>query len=239
LIITTSKTRREVELIRKEIGIVDPFITENGGGIYVPQSYQKFHIEYDRQVSSFKLIQLGISYGRIRAFMMNIHNRFKVRGFGDLSVHEVSSLTGLSVERAKLAKLREFTEPFIIESDHDLTALRSLATDRGIKVTQGGRFYHMIGMFQDKGEAVKIVRDFFDRNIGEEHLTIGIGDSANDLPMLHHVDIPVLIPHPLKGYLDASLFRLLKAKSPGCRGWNDIVKRILNGLKKENTRSFY
>jgi mannosyl-3-phosphoglycerate phosphatase len=235
LILTTSKTRREVELLQKDLGIDDPFIIENGAAIYFPSKYTEFFIDNIRQEPPFQIIQLGISYDRIRSFINDIRDRFNIRGFGDMSVQEISDITGLSHRHAEFAMAREYTEPFLIGRDQDIYVLQDLAMERGIKVTKGGRFHHMIGVYQDKGEAIKIVRDVFDRHEGKRHLTIGIGDSINDLPMLNNVDIPVLIPHPVRGCLEASLPGLVRAGSPGCKGWNDIMESILDGLETNYT----
>jgi mannosyl-3-phosphoglycerate phosphatase len=234
LILTTSKTRKETELLQKELGIDDPFIIENGAAIYFPHRYTEFFLGNIRQDPPFRImqiIQLGISYDRIREFINDIRDQFHIRGFGDMSIREISDITGLSLLRAEFAKAREFTEPFIMDADKDIHMLQGLAVERGIKITKGGRFHHMIGVYQDKGDAVEIVRGIFDRKMGKKHFAIGIGDSINDLPMLKNVDLPVLIPHPVKGYLDASLPRLMKARIPGCKGWNEIVERILDELK--------
>ena len=235
LILTTSKTRREVELLQKDMGINEPFIIENGAAVYFPTRYTVLFFDNIRQESPFHIIQLGISYDRIRSFIDDIRDQFNIRGFGDMPVQEISDITGLSPERAGFAKAREYTEPFIIGSEHDIHTLQSLAVERGIKITKGGRFHHMIGIHQDKGEAVKIARDVFDQHGGKRHLAIGVGDSINDLPMLSNVDIPVLIPHPVRGYLDASLPRLVKADRAGCKGWNDVIKRILDEIETNHT----
>jgi mannosyl-3-phosphoglycerate phosphatase len=235
LILTTSKTRIEVELLQKEMGIDEPFIIENGAAVFFPSRYAELFISNIRQESHFHIIQLGISYDRIRAFISDIRNQFNIRGFGDMSIQEISDITGLSAGRAEYAKTREFTEPFMIDSENDIYTLQGLAVERGIKITKGGRFYHMIGTNQDKGEAVMIVRGLFDKHDVKRHLAIGVGDSINDLPMLSNVDIPVLIPHPVKGYLDASLPGLVKAEEPGCKGWNDVMERILDGLETDHT----
>jgi mannosyl-3-phosphoglycerate phosphatase len=235
LVIATSKTRREVELLQKDLGIDDPFIVENGAAIYFPSRYTEFFIDDIRQDPPFQIIQLGISYDRIRSFINDVRDQFNIRGFGDMSIQEISDISGLSLERAEFARGREYTEPFIIGPDQDIHLLQGLAVERGIKITKGGRFHHMIGLYQDKGAAVKIVRDLFDRREGEKYLTIGIGDSINDLPMLNNVDIPVLIPHPVRGCLDASLPGLVRAGSPGCKGWNDIMESILDELETDNT----
>ena len=44
LIMTTSKTRREIEPLQREMGIGEPFIVENGGGIFFPHGYRNLLI---------------------------------------------------------------------------------------------------------------------------------------------------------------------------------------------------
>ncbi|MBN1627502.1 MAG: HAD-IIB family hydrolase, partial [Deltaproteobacteria bacterium] len=239
LILTTSKTRRETEHLQKELGLDDPFIVENGAAIYFPPKYTEFFLEGFRQESSFRImqiIQLGISYDRIRSFIDEIRDQFKIRGFGDMSVHEVSEITGLSPGQSEFARAREYTEPFIMENEQDIHLLQGLAVERGIKITKGGRFHHMIGIYQDKGEAVKIVRDIFDRKKGKKHLVVAIGDGINDIPMLKNADIPVLMPHPLKGrFIDISLPGLVMAREFGSKGWNEVIGRLLDELETGNT----
>lgn len=237
LILTTSKTRREVELLEMELGINEPFIVENGAAIYFPSGYCNFFID-DGQAPPFQIsqiIQLGITYDKIRSFIYEVRDQFGIRGFGDMSVQEISDVTGLSLMHAELAKSREYTEPFIMDSNSDIYILQGLAIQRGIKVTTGGRFHHMIGVFQDKGEAVKLVRNIFDQKGGVKHLSIGLGDSINDIPMLNNVDVPVVIPNPINGYMDASFPGMIRAASPGAKGWNEIVERLLNELERSDS----
>ena len=228
LVMVTSKTRREVESLRDNLGFDEPFIVENGGGIFFPTRYRGFPIPNGRWQSGYTVVRLGVPYIRIRRFFVPLREQFKVMGFGDLSIKDIARHTGLSHEKAILAKIREFTEPFHIEDEADLTELSALAKAQGMKITRGGRFQHLIGAGQDKGAAVRIVRDIFRENIAGELVSIGIGDSENDLPMLEQVDIPVLIPHPVRGYLDIQLPRLMRAREHGCRGWNEAVGRILD-----------
>lgn len=233
LILTTSKTNRETEILQMEMGIDDPFIVENGAAICFPAKYTDFLLKDISSELSFQItqtIQLGISYGRIRAFIEEIRDQFNIRGFGDMSASEISSITALTLKRAEQAKVRQYTEPFLLERDEDIYMLQEAAIKRGIKITKGGRFYHMIGMYQDKGAAVKIVRKIFDQKIGVKHLTIGLGDSINDIPMLNNVDIPVLIPNPEKESPNISLPGLIRAANTGSKGWNDVIWRLLDEL---------
>ena len=110
LIITTSKTRREVELLQREMGIREPVIVENGGGIFFPQGYRNLLIENKEQKDDYTVIAIGTTYSRVRDFLEKISVKFDIKGFGDMAPAEIAGLTGLSIERAALAKEREFTE---------------------------------------------------------------------------------------------------------------------------------
>jgi len=98
---------------------------------------------------------------------------------------EIASLCDISIEQARLAKQREFDEPFILMYPEHSSQL-----EKAIKFhyTKGDRFYHITDT--DKGEAAAILIDLFTRNYGEI-LSIGIGNSINDLPLLSKVDIPI------------------------------------------------
>lgn len=72
LILTTSKTRREVELLQGVMGIREPFIVENGGGIFFPAGYRGFTIPKGQQKSGYTLVLLGMPYNRIRSFFVTI-----------------------------------------------------------------------------------------------------------------------------------------------------------------------
>jgi mannosyl-3-phosphoglycerate phosphatase len=153
-----------------------------------------------------------------------------LKGFGDLSAEEVSAGTGLSIEMAAFAKEREFTEPFLLDDEQQLSLLRSLAMTEGLKVTTGGRFHHLIGAEQDKGRAVERTIQIFSSEAGAP-LSIGIGDSENDFSMLRVVDIPVLIPrteHPSEG---PDIPGIIRARLPGSRGWNESIQRILKNIE--------
>jgi mannosyl-3-phosphoglycerate phosphatase len=232
LIMTTSKTRREVELLQREMGMREPMIVENGGGIYFPRGYRNLMVMQGEQRADYTVILTGTSYFRIRDFLEKISGRYNIKGFGDMAPSEIAELTGLSIERAALAKEREFTEPFIMERPDDIGLLSDLAAGEGLKVTRGGRFHHLISMEQDKGKAVRIVHDIFRQSFGTELTAIGIGDSENDLAMLERVDIPVLMPRPGKGYLNIRLPGLIRAREAGARGWNEVVQRLLDERKE-------
>ena len=228
LIMTTSKTRREVEFLQREMGIREPMIVENGGGIYFPDGYRNMTIGHGQSRDGCTVIRIGTSYSKVRDFLIKIGGRLSIRGFGDMEPQEIAALTGLPIERAALAKDREFTEPFILPRPDDIGLLSGMAETEGFTVTRGGRFHHLMGAGQDKGKAVRMVCKIFRRNYGMALKTVGLGDSENDLAMLEQVDVPVLIPRPEKGHLDVRLPGLIRATETGAEGWNNVVQNLLN-----------
>jgi len=226
LIITTSKTRAEVEELLNELSLNEPFIVENGGGIFFPEKYRNFNLEGEKK-DGYVVIKLGVDYSYIRSIFQRLKKRFPVKGFGDMSVSEISKLTDLPAEKAVLAKKREFSEPFIIEDKSLLPELESEVSKYSLKITKGGRFYHLIGKSQDKGKAVLKTAHIFFENSWRGAKTVGIGDSENDFPMLKVVDIPVLIKKETGEYADIHLPNLIKSTYPGSKGWNEVFFSII------------
>ena len=69
------------------------------------------------------------------------------------------------------------------------------------------------------------------RNKFDDTLTVALGDSPNDLPMLEKVDIPVIV-QKTDGTYDPgiNLPNLVKAGGIGPEGWNKAVLELLSDL---------
>lgn len=230
VILVTSKTRAEVEVLQRQMALEEPFVVENGGGIFIPGRYVDLAVPGSTLVSPYRLLVLGCGYSEIRSFVEQHRDRFSIEGFGDMAVERIVALTGLTRKQARLAARREFTEPFLLRDEGRLPALRKAALDAGLAITTGGRFHHLMGEQQDKGRAVRVVTEIFQHHWHEAVETIGLGDSPNDYPMLESVDHPVVIP----GASDhlAGLFgdRATLARWPGSRGWSESLLRIIEKL---------
>lgn len=235
MIFCTSKTRAETEIIRKQTGNTHPFIVENGGAIFIPEGI--FPLESDvseestrthKKAADYHIIELGTSYARLREVFSQIQAQFpgRLKGFGDMSVAEVAKLCNFSQDQALLAKNREYDEPFILEDESLLDKIHEWVKHTGLRITQGGRFYHLLGA-NDKGQAVSHLIKIYGQQLGKVR-SVALGDSSNDLPMLSAVDIPVLLPKP-DGRYDPSVLvdGLFIAKDNGPSGWNDAVLKII------------
>lgn len=226
LILCSSKTRAEIEACRLRMHNAHPFISENGGGIFIPQGYFSAPLEA-ATFNGYQLITLGLPYAEIRSRFVALREQLgtRVRGFADMTAEEVAALTGLSYDEAALAKQRDFDEPFIFDGVPDERFLQAIE-DAGLTWTQG-RIYHILGK-HDKGRAVKILEVLYRQQHGAIS-SIGLGDAFNDLPLLQAVDRPVLIRHE-DGSFDSRIAMdgLLKTQRPGPQGWNEAVLQLLS-----------
>lgn len=241
LVLCSSKTRAEMEVYRKRLENEHPFVSENGGGIFIPKGYfgvrnaecgegtvpEKIE-EAVPAISSdeYETIVTGTPYQTIRKAFLELKHGLnaKVKGFGDMTEREIAALSGLTEEEAALAKQRDFGEPFFFEGEPDGRLLKAIE-EEGLHWTQG-RFFHIMGD-NDKGRAVKILTHLYGKVSGEIS-TFGLGDGFNDLPMLKEVDYPVLVQKEDGSYDSrVELPNLTKAKKIGPSAWNEEVLEVL------------
>lgn len=229
LILCSSKTRAEIKEIRIQLKNKHPFISENGGAIFIPKKYFSHEFYYTKEDHNYLLIELGTSYPKLREILhqMKTQVQGKITGFGDISAQEVAKICGLSLSQAKLAIEREYDEPFFLENAEDEKKIQKMAGRANLRITRGGRFYHLIGK-NDKGKAVTILQHMYQEK--SRHMkSIGLGDSINDLPLFEAVDYPVLVQKK-DGSFDPSikLKNLVLAPGPGPKGWHDAILKLLN-----------
>ena len=231
LIISTSKTRAEIEKTRLQLKNIHPFISENGGAIFIPKTYFLQDFDCDREDQDYRIIELGTAYQKIREVLKQIQLSFpgKIRGFGDLSVKEVAYLCGFLPDQAQFSKKREYDEPFLVEDSIVIAQTKKIARRFHLKIERGGRFFHLTGA-NDKGKAVSLLTNIY-RKKSKSLKTIALGDSQNDVPMLKAVDFPVLVQKP-DGKCDSSikLDNLILASGVGPTGWNVAVLKLLDDL---------
>ena len=232
IVFCSSKTRAEIEVIRQQTGVLAPFIVENGGAVYIPTGYFQFDIPNSRKRGLYKMVELGTPYPKLIRALEQLKAQLGtgLRGFHQMTVEEVAADCGLSLEEARRAKLREYDEPFILE-DRRREVVERLGEQialRGLSLTQGGRYFHLLGG-NDKGRAVHILSELF-RKADGAILTVALGDSPNDLPMLQAVDHPFLVRKPDGHYDDdvlAAVPGVRLADGVGPAGWNVAVTAIL------------
>lgn len=231
LVLCSGKTRAEMELLARTLGLAHPFVVENGGALVFPPGSFAGDVPGARQEGDTRILALGAPRPRLITSLVELAGQcgVRVRGFAQFSAQELGTLTGLSGAAASLALQREFDEPFLIEGgEAELRALDAAAAGRGLQVSHGGRFHHLMGG-SDKGRAVRSLMALYQR-AGREFRSAGLGDAETDLSLLQAVDRPVIVPRG-DGSLDPALAVRLpqaeRAPGPGPAGWNAAVLAIL------------
>ena len=227
LILTTSKTRAEVLIWQQKLGINDPFIPENGAAIFFPNNYKGFNLDAYPLLDGFRVVSLGKPYPFVTTYLATILDKYEITGFAQMTPQELMEITGLTYEEALLSKKRDFSEPFLMKDDTLLPILQEEAKLYGLKITQGGRFYHCIGIGQDKGMAVRTTLAIFRRN-GYDAKSIALGDGQNDEAMLQVVDTPIQLPSAEGSYVPMDIPHLIRSPHAGSKGWAMSLKECLS-----------
>ncbi len=233
VILSSSKTRAEIAAIQRELGIHHPCVSENGGALFIPDGYFACLPRIVRRVHGGVALEFGSPYRDVVAALHWAAGRLHVdvQGFSDMSAEEIARMCNLSVAQARLAKLREYDEPFRVvrPTPGARTRMRAALQARGFRYTRGGRFDHVTGA-TDKGVALAALRTLYQRNLGGRVLTIGLGDGLNDLPLLGNVDIPIVVRNAAAVDAGRLLARLPTARvtgRPGGAGWSEAVRQAL------------
>ena len=233
IIPVSSKTRAEMEVLQHKLELSSPFISENGGGIFPPKDGSYSAPAGTIFAKNREEWTPGLPYEFLVNALREIREElgWDIRGFSEMTLKEISHLTSLDPDSARLAAMREYDEPFIVlgREDVDNDALYTIAERKGLNITSGGRFYHLHGE-NDKGRAVEKLISWY-RELYPELLTIGLGDSPNDFSMLKRVNYPVLIRSSRHFPEIQKVIRGLRmTKESGPRGWNSAVSDLIGRL---------
>lgn len=225
----SSKTATEMRHWMRLLGLTGPFVSEDGGGIYIPEDYFPGPIPDSVSENSELKISLGEGIKEVRDGLRRVSSEagIAVTGFGDLREEEVSELTGLKTAELAASMAREYDEPFLLSDAEAAGPLTEIAAKNGFSLVRGGRFFH-ISRGCDKGRAVKILTRLF-RRLNPEIVTIGIGDSANDLSLLRSVDHAYLVMRHDGTYdPEVSEENVSMIDGIGPHGWRMAMEEVFN-----------
>ena len=231
IILNTSKTKAELELIQQELALDAPFIIENGSAVFIPKSTFTHQPPGTEDIGEYWLKTFSMP----RAYWLKMLDtqlaEFKAcyQGFSSLSIEELCELTGLSPEKARQAKQREYGEPIHWTGGEESKA-RFVATLQrlGANVMHGGRFMH-ISDHCDKGLALQwLTSQYSEQHQSTAFRTIALGDGGNDTPMLDAADIAVQVKSPTHAFPKLTRqIGTIKTELHGPAGWSASIQTLL------------
>lgn len=225
---TTSKTREELLALRVELGLqATPFIAENGAVIGLPARWQHARLDRDPAAPDGLIVKtpsLDIGFIRRRLDVLRERLGVRFRSMAELSLDTLCELTSLSADKARQAQAREGSEPLLWDDDEPALARfrHSLESD-GLRLTRGGRFWHVMGAV-DKGQAVRWLVERYTSLRGVRPATVGLGDGPNDISLLEAVDHPILVRGKHGATVNvATEAPLFRTRQPGPDGWAEGI----------------
>jgi mannosyl-3-phosphoglycerate phosphatase len=191
LVFYSHRTRAEMETFRQALGVFHPFICESGAAAFVPGRYFGTDLENARDVAGYQAIEFGAPYGDMVSAVHRAADRLGlgVLGFSDMSVEQVARECGTSLLNARLAKLREYSEPFRLLLANPVAERRMVKAiaAAGLTCTVRGPFHH-VGSVSGPGAAVAVLCTLYKVAFGSV-VTAGIGDGPFGAEVARRVDV--------------------------------------------------
>ena len=223
LILASSKTAAEIEQLRDAIGFGHmPAIVENGAGI----------LEVGATAGSDR-----VDHDRIMRVLAQIPDALRrdFEGFTVWGVEGIARETGLSKSGARLAHVRQFSEPGLWRGSEQAEAeFIAVLAEHGVHARRGGR-YLTLSFGATKADRMRELSARF-----APCRTIALGDAPNDVEMLQAASLGVVVknPHaaplpPLVGEADG---RIIRTKLVGPAGWNEAVLKYVEIWNPELNR---
>lgn len=217
LILNSSKTQLEIQSIRQQLQNQEPFICENGGLV----------CGLDSNSSAIKY--LGTPRQEFLTHLVKIKTKLQLhyQSFAEAKVTDIVSWTGLSRDDASNAIQREATEPLLWQdTEAKLTQFRAELQKLNLQCVKGGRFHHVMGLF-NKASCFPLLKSYYAKRWQTEVLIVALGDSQNDLPMLEQADFSIVIPSAKGTTLKLERDKLFIASQTAPEGWQEGIDRFL------------
>ncbi|MEM7738878.1 MAG: HAD-IIB family hydrolase [Deinococcota bacterium] len=237
IIFCSSKTRAEQRYYQRLLDLHAPFIVENGSAIVIPKGYFELPFRFDTEDDDAYIIELGCQVAVIREQLEHACNDLSCTclGYDSLSLKEICELTGLAEDAAARASQRDYSETILFTnaSEPVLENLQMQLAEVGLESVRGSRFYTITGQGANKGLAVRRLLELFQQHYDAIH-SIGLGDGANDLPMLAEVTEGYLVQKPDRTWTNAGDADICYISAVGPLGWSQVIQGHLERRSKIN-----
>lgn len=236
LVLSTRGTRAEVELLRRKMGFGHPFITEGGGGLFVPDGYFSLRLEGATRAGRYFCIAFGRSSQEASDAVQDIAKTVgaEVVRYKEMSAREISRNTGMSQREAEASAQREFSERFYFAGNADLAApaFEKAASGADWTVRRCGPWWELYSG-NDEGKAVRRLMQLYRQALRSRVKSVAIGRSAEDLGLLAASDQAFILPQAPDQFDQVLLSRLpqaVRGSAPGLLGWRETVLNILSRI---------
>jgi mannosyl-3-phosphoglycerate phosphatase len=229
VVLCSSKTRAELEQIQRELGIRHPFICENGGALFIPPAYVDVAVPDAREIAGYQVVEFGRPYAEVVDALRRTADQtaIEIVGFSDMSVDEVAHECHVTPLHARLAKLREYDEPFRIVDPSPKARARLLKALSAARL-QCSRLDHLdrVGGVVARGMVMKRLCSLV-RRTTESLVTVALADPRVEGNLLGFADHRLPVPDDRE-----NVPFVLDVVS-----WAEAIRTVVHGLGRGDASS--
>ena len=215
LILASSRTLVELVAIERRLGITAPLIAENGAVVYFPPGWR------GGRNTTREIRVLGDTAAHLRP---RVRRAAREAGVSIVDQRDLLPDHARSLKRRYSVCVRDWTGPgaerFLDVLHHD--GLQATRSGRWITITRGA----------DKGDGVRAVLSSAESLGAPFALSVGIGNAANDEPLLAATETRFAIRNPRRGHQPelVALPGVLPLASSGMRAWREARRVLLSRI---------
>lgn len=201
---------------------------ESGGAAFVPSGYFEFHLQNSRDVAGYQAVEFGRSYADVVRTLRRTADRLRIdiAVFSDMSVEEVARECGQPLLQARLAKLREYSERFLVLDSDEKTRKRLFGALKtaGLRCIPADR-YDQVGGPADTSVGMNLLRTLYEQARGPV-MAVGLADATADDTFLELADRRVIVcaDEPAQGGVDVA-------------GWAEAIVDTVEDLRRHEPAS--
>jgi mannosyl-3-phosphoglycerate phosphatase len=234
LVLSTRGTRAQLEPLRRKIGHAHPFVTEGGGGLFIPDAYFALRLDGAKRVGRYLCVPFGRSSQEAAATVEDIARQAgaEVVRYAEMKAREIARDTGMTERDAEGSREREFSERFFFAGNAGLAApsFERIAGENSWQIRRYEPFWELCSG-NDEGKAVRYLMRLYRKALRSRVRSVGVGASVEDLPLLAASDQAFILPVSCDRFDDKLLSKLPNAAKidvAGASGWNQTVLNVLS-----------
>ena len=173
----TSRSRLQIDEPRRRVGHANPFIAEDGCGVYMPEDY--FHLKPAKTVRLGRFTTIPIAQllpaAKDALDSLAEETEVEVVPLRSLSPRELTQNTGLPQRDAELARQRDFDELFFFAgaTEPDVTRFQNAANEHKVALRQHGVLWSA-AVGADLRQCVRDLVKLYERALRSHPSIIGI-----------------------------------------------------------------
>jgi mannosyl-3-phosphoglycerate phosphatase len=233
-----NETRSQMEVIQRDLDLHHPFISETGAGLFVPHGYFRDRLVGGRVGPNYRIVDFGKPYDQVVEALHDVARKVgtNIIAFSDMSIHDVAQSCDLSLSQARLAKLREYDEPFRVIDSEPATYSRLCSSLRrlDLRCFTHETFHHATGV-TSKTQSLRLLASLYRHASSDAHvLTIGLAKARSESALLQCVDVPVVVQGDTAGCsrLGRKVPTARFANAAGPQGWCEAILQLIVAYRR-------